>query len=322
MLIHRPEDQTAYSPFSTKRPTPLPPQSVPLRLAAEEQHWLETGRRGDGTDPLKTSPAVAQHRAEVLSHWVETSNAVGSEHAAPPVAPQAAGLDDSFERLARGEGGEYVSESHAPDRLRLPAELTAGMAEAWRKSRPQGHAQEHGGLMLRNQDGATTWLPGGLGSSDSFEPDWRGVKPDQAVLATGHTHPYDEVDAGHTNVPFSGRDLSVHPLEDQRLSIVQSGLRLFASARTREFEEYVKTRGDAARGDIADEIKQYWETLYGCISGDTRQRAEAATRATSAHYHLLYYAGQRGLLKRVDTSAEPQHKECFANETSTQAATK
>jgi hypothetical protein len=191
---------------------------------------------------------VAKHRAKLLSHWVETpSLAAGTKQAVQRIESPAAGPDDSFERLAQGESGEYVSESRAPARLTLPAEMTAVMAAAWQKSRPQGHSLEQGGAMVRNQDGSTTWLPGGRRSSGTFEPDWSGVKPEQTVLATGHTHPYDDLEEDHINVPFSGQDLSVHAREPQRLSIVRSGPGLFASARTKEFEEYVKTRGDAAR---------------------------------------------------------------------------
>ena len=60
-------------------------------------------------------------------------------------------------------------------------------------------------------------------------------------------------------------------------------------------------------------IEKHWKTIYWCVPGDTRQKAEAATRATSAHYHLLYYAGENGKLKQIDTAAEPPHQECFHN---------
>lgn len=118
-------------------------------------------------------------------------------------------------------------------------------------------------------------------------------------------------------MPFSGQDLNVHPIEPQRLSMVQSGTGLFASARTKEFEELVKARGDAARWDISSEIEEHWNTIYGCVPGNMQQKAEAAIRATSAYYHLLYYAGQSGTLRKVDTSIEPLHQECFSDATLT-----
>ncbi len=324
MFANRLEDQQDYNPFLAKQPTSLPSQ---LRLqglpAAQALRSPDAGLRTEGAAITKSMPEVAKHRAQLLSHWVDTpSPTAGTKQAAPSFGSQTAQPDDSFELLTQGVAGDYLSESHAPGRLTLPAEVIAVLAAAWRQSHPQGHSLEQGGLLLRNQDGSTTWQPGGRRSSGTFEADWAGVKPEQTVLATGHTHPYDDRDEGHLNVPFSGQDLSVHAREPQRLSLVRSGDGLFASARTKEFEEYVKTRGDAARFDIEDEIKLYWETLYGCVSGNTRQRAEVATRATSAHYHLLYYAGQHGILKKIDTSAAPQHQECFAHATSAQAATK
>ena len=172
---------------------------------------------------------------------------------------------------------------------------------------------------MQNADGSLQWLAGKEGDSGHFLPNFADAKPAQTVLATGHTHPYAASEGGYTDVPFSGDDLKVHPVEGQRASIVQSGNGQFASVRSKEFEELVQARGNAARYAISSEIEEHWNTIFDCVKGNTRERSEAATRATSAHFHLLYYAGKNGRLSKVDTSTEPPHQECFANATPARA---
>lgn len=323
MFEHHSKNKSTHDPFAPKKPVPSRRTSL-QQLPGSEDHLMASVSPRRQPASLRVTPEVDEQRTNVVSHWVDGPSLVAeraadrkspaARHTRPQPFIQPFMRDDSFERLTLGDHGEYVSESNAPAALTLPAELTLGMNQAWDKSLPRGRAQEQGGVMVQNQDGTLKWLAGKPGDSKHFLPNFADVKREQTVLSTGHTHPYSQREGGHNRVPFSGQDLNVHPVEDQRLSMVQSGKGLFASARTKEFEELVKSRGAAERLNISAEIEEHWNTIYACVPGEIRQRAEAATRATSAHYHLLYYAGQGGTLTKVDTAIEPRHEECFNNE--------
>jgi hypothetical protein len=188
----------------------------------------------------------------------------------------------------------------APAQIKLPTPLAQGMQIAWNQSLPLGNAQEHGGQLVRNKDGSLKWLPHAPGDADGIVLDYEGTSPHQKLLAGVHTHPYSTEEGNLTHMPFSGTDLGDQVYEQNRLSLVQSGEGLFGSARTREFDALVAQRDEAGREELARDIRRFFHTLYKNGKGNPQERAEAANRATSEHYHLLYYAGKNGILTKVD----------------------
>ena len=152
-----------------------------------------------------------------------------------------------------------------------------------------------------------------------MNPNYSDVSPHQTLVAMGHTHPYSKREHSFTDVPFSGGDLAFHVYERQRLNLVQSGQSIFGSARTKEFDDLVtardkdgQARDEDGLDDLFEEMKQHWKVIYEGGKGNLRENAEAATRATSERYHLLYYKGQNGKLAKVDTS--PKHRHNSPNE--------
>lgn len=253
--------------------------------------------------PSRTGdPAVLQRRMDLLGHWADASG----PHAAGSKKSQSG---SGFELISEGNQGRSVGEMSAPSQLALPREMTQGMQTAWNQSFPIGESREQGGLLVRNRDGSLKWLPGQAGSSSQFSPNYDDASPHQSVVAVGHTHPYSYREHNLTNVPFSGDDLAQHVFEQQRLSIVQSGQGLFGSARTLEFDALVKARGQAGEEALADEIRELWKGAFFSHPGDSRERAEAATRATSERYHLLYYVGKQGILNRVVPELAAKHRD-------------
>ena len=241
--------------------------------------------------------SVATERAAAMSHWADAAVAQVAEKKAAAQKPVS-----GFDQVVNGQDGASISTADAPAEIALPRHLRRGMQRAWRHSMPHGRSQEQGGLYVRNPDGSTQWLPGASGESGSFAVNYDDVKPEQTILAMGHTHPYSKQEGGYRDVPFSGRDLALHVYEQQRMNVVQSGKGLFGSARTKEFDELVKARGEDGKDALFEEIEAYWDDLYTNGKGNLREKAEAATRATSEHYHLLYYAGKKGKLNKVDTA--------------------
>jgi hypothetical protein len=244
------------------------------------------------TGEATRDPEVLRCRAALMSHWA----------------------DEGFDQVTTGIRGQSIPMRQAPAQIAMPKELTQGMRVAWNQSMPQGSAQENGGLLARNRDGSLKWLRSPPGSAKEIRLSYDNVNPHQTVLANGHTHPYDKSEHGHTDVTLSGGDLAAQVFDDERLSIVQSGEGVFASARTREFDEMIKERGPGGRWGLSKEIEKFWQKNYKDAKGTLREKAEAATQATTDWYHLIYYSGRPakdpdqghcpGILRRVDTASK------------------
>lgn len=237
---------------------------------------------------------------ELMAHWADGPLHHPTHHT--PRKPRA--RRSGFDQLTSGVHGQSISMKHAPNQLVLPKEMTQGMGVAWNQSLPRGDSQEQGGLLLRNKDGSLKWLPSRPGDSQQITLTYDDVNPHQKLLANGHTHPYAKEEQGFTRVPFSGGDLAAQVFDEEKLSIVQSGDAMFASAKTREFDDLIKERGPTGKWTLAKEIEKFWRSNYRQAEGDLREKAEVATRATADWYHLLYYAGKPGMLQRVGTAAK------------------
>jgi hypothetical protein len=96
----------------------------------------------------------------------------------------------------------------APESLTLPEELHEGMQTAWAQSFPQGKSQEQGGILVQGPSQKYQWKPGLPGTSGSFKPNYGDRNPDETLIATGHTHPYDKIEGKFTDISFSSQDLA------------------------------------------------------------------------------------------------------------------
>ncbi|HEY0476903.1 MAG TPA: DUF4157 domain-containing protein [Kofleriaceae bacterium] len=208
--------------------------------------------------------------------------------------------DKNFDKIAGGG----LKEDDAPDTIGLPKELTDGMQGAWDDSLPGGKSQEQGGNLVHENGGGYAWRRGKAGSSGMFTPDYSDVGKDQTLVGVGHTHPYDKSEGGHTDVSFSGGDISsiVYEKQTQPLNIVQSGETVFVLARTEEFEKLLKGLDAKSLKKLEQKIEKTWNDVYKSTPGKIPARAEAATRATCKAFHLMYYRGKSGSLTKVDVS--------------------
>lgn len=254
------------------------------------------------TPEYTADPTVLQCRQALMSHWADEPE----RHPVRSKSKRASDSRNGFDQLTSGEHGHSIAMQKAPSEIVLLKEMTQGMQVAWNQSLPLARAQEQGGMLVRNRDGSRKWLRSDPGDANQITLDYDLVDPQQRLLANGHTHPYDKADHNVTDVPFSGRDLAAHVTGQERLSIVQSGAGLFGAARTREFDEMVSALDQRGQEALPKEIERFWQNIYDHFEGTVPQKAEAATRATTDWFHLLYYRGKQGILRRVDTMAKQE----------------
>lgn len=93
---------------------------------------------------------------------------------------------------------------------------------------PGGKSQEQGGILVLTKDGKYVWRAGKGTGSGSFQVKLRRREEGRGLIASAHTHPYDESEGGHTGIAFSGGDLSNLVWQQERVKVVQSGTARFA----------------------------------------------------------------------------------------------
>jgi len=186
--------------------------------------------------------------------------------------------------------------------ITLPQELVAGMQYAWHKSFPKGKSQEQGGILVRRKDGSYKWKAGKAGKSGAFRVNYEDVGRYEILLITGHTHPYDKSEGGHTDVSFSATDLANLVIGEEPAKVVQSGQSLFVVARTTKFNQLLKNLNIKGKQKLYAKIKKTWYNAVRTQRGNDFERIDAAILATCRKYHLVYYKGKGNLLKRVDIS--------------------
>jgi hypothetical protein len=201
--------------------------------------------------------------------------------------------NEKFDKAA----GDTLDMAGAPDELKLPKEVADGMKSAWSASFPGGKSQEQGGILVKTKDGKYEWRPGKSGTGGSFTANYEDVKEGETLIAVGHTHPYDKSEGGHTKVSFSGGDLANFIYNNRRMAIVQSGKGQFVAVRTKEFNDLLKDLNDEGKAKMYTEMTKCWDDAVGAAKGTMQERVEAAVRAVSEKYHLVYYAGTGGTVK-------------------------
>jgi hypothetical protein len=214
-----------------------------------------------------------------------TVKAPKNEVAAPP--PPSA-----FDGLSRG-----VKEKDAPSAIRLPEAARAGLETAWSESKGgTPDEKEHGGNLVRDKHNQYAWREGGKGKGDAFMPDEDDVDKDQTLVSFGHTHPYK---SGEENVSFSGDDIAGIIDEKPKIELLISGKTFFVIAKTREFDKMLDDLDQEQFDALRTRISDYWTKIYNADPKlSIAVRAETATVATCKQFHLLYYRGDGGALKR------------------------
>ncbi|TDE89507.1 hypothetical protein EXU48_20285 [Occultella glacieicola] len=207
-----------------------------------------------------------------------------------------------FDEAALGKAFDVEG---APDSLGLPPELAAGLAAAWDASFPEGKSMEQGGILVKTKDGKYVWRAGVGKASGSFQVNYKDVGPDEVLVASGHTHPYDTSEGGFTDIAFSAGDLSNMVWQQERVKVVQSGTARFAVAKTSEFDALVAAADTPEKKTaLRLEMNALWNTTFAAGAAKKlafKIRVEQAAQAVCDKYHLVYYAG-----KDDTVTAKPQ----------------
>ncbi|NEQ33166.1 MAG: hypothetical protein F6K04_19575 [Leptolyngbya sp. SIO4C5] len=200
----------------------------------------------------------------------------------------------NFDTLALGN----LKKENLPEKFVIPESMKAGMQAAWKKSFPGGKSQEQGGILVKNKDGTYSWKAGPAGKSGSFSPNYGDVEADETLVASGHSHPYDKSEGGHTHVSFSGADLANLVTQDEHFKIVQAGEGQFVVSRTQEFNKKRSELDKQGKKDLKAEMKKTWNDTFSTAKGTFQERVEAAVKAVCSKYDLVYYKGSGGKLSK------------------------
>lgn len=233
-----------------------------------------------------------------LSQGLSAGGSVGAFQVPGALQVVAGAPSGEGDKAFRQIGGAGLKQGDAPPRITVPPDVKKGMDDGWSKSFPGGRSQEQGGILVQKKDGTYEWRPGAAGTSGSFSPNYGDLRPGETLIAVGHTHPYDSTEGNYTNVSFSGQDLARLVFVDDRLAVVKSGEGWFVAARTAEFDALIAGKTDDQKMALFDQMKQDWNDTFNGAKGTFAERADAASAAVAAKYHLVYYTGKDGALTK------------------------
>jgi hypothetical protein len=219
--------------------------------------------------------------------------------AATPTTQPASLIDKALDGFKQLIGGNTKIKD-APGKVSLPEQLMQGLKDAWDNSFPGGAEKEQGGLLVQGKDGKLNWKPEGpaAGTANEINFNYKGVAPDEKVVASGHTHPYND---GTVNIGQSSGDISRMVVADEPVALAQSGERSFMTAKTEEFSQRVQGLDKAGKEALMSEIDARWQEIYDEAIKNKKSFEESvreANQATHAEYDLLYYEGEGGVLSR------------------------
>jgi hypothetical protein len=264
---------------------------------------LRPGRSAPTAGRREDEDAHLLHRlqASAGNHAV-TQLLAGRERGADRQRPAAPGTATAtVQRNAKFDlaVGKAYDKADAPDALGVPAELKDGLEAAWAASFPDGKSLEQGGIMVKTKDGKYVWRAGKGTSGASFKPNYGDVGPDEVLVASGHTHPYDNSEGGHTDVAFSGGDLSNLVWQQERFKLVQSGTAQFGVAKTAEFDKLVAEADTAEKKlTLRKEMNALWDSTFKGEKGTFQERVKKASTTVCDKYHLVYYEGSGGTVSQ------------------------
>jgi hypothetical protein len=162
----------------------------------------------------------------------------------------------------------------------------------WDNSFPRGVSQEHGGIIVSDSRGNLSMTNEVAGDSGSIAYDFT-TAPNQNVVGTFHTHPYDSTEGGHVGVAHSGADMSNMINDPNRhVSIVQSGDKQFMLMKTADTPQNVDS---AALNET--HTKRLGELRRA--GHDLSEASRIATKEAAAQNGLAYYEGQGGMFSRI-----------------------
>jgi WXG100 family type VII secretion target len=199
--------------------------------------------------------------------------------------------------------GGATSQKNAPAQIALPSALNNGMQSAWKDSFPGGHEQEQGGILVQTKTGDLKWIRGKAGTAGTWPPNYGDIGDNQ-FIGLGHTHPYD---SGHTDVAFSDVDLSFLFKADpsakqaEKMMMVQSGEGQFVVARTDEFNKMIAGKSQTDVDTLIAEMKKTYADARKAkkdAGGNFTEQIDAAVKAVSDKYQLVYYKGKSGALHK------------------------
>ncbi len=202
---------------------------------------------------------------------------------------------EGFDALTDGETLDEPAEEIA-----LPPEVIAAMQKGWDESFPGGRSKERGGIFV--EDAGLEFKESKKSTSDEISINYHDQDPHETLIATGHTHPYDETEGGGPeNVSFSGVDLARLVTAYEPVQIVQSGKTLFLVARSPEFEAYVATLDDKGKKQLSDDIESTYDQSRNASKLPFVEQVEEAVQLVCRTYGLVYYRGSADALQLQET---------------------
>jgi len=188
-------------------------------------------------------------------------------------------------------------EADAPEDMKIPAELNDGLQAAWAASFPGGTSQEQGGILVLTKEGKYVWRAGKGTGSGSFSVNYGDVKAGEVLIASAHTHPYDESEGGSEDVAFSGGDLSNLVWQTERVKVVQSGTSQFGVTKTKEFDALVAAADTPEKQEALEaEMDALWNDTFKNAGKKVtfQEKVVRAAKAVCSKYHLVYMEGRAG----------------------------
>jgi hypothetical protein len=164
------------------------------------------------------------------------------------------------------------------------------MKDGYANSFPGGKSQENGGTLVQDKDGNVSVVNQGTGTIGTFSPD-RNVAPDQTIVGTYHTHPYDASEGNHTDVSFSDADIA-YAAQHKELIVVDGGDKQFMVVPTDQTPPLDRAQ-----------MKKDWQDAFDASRGSGKSFSEASRDAAAAvakKNNMAYYEGSNGTLNRVD----------------------
>jgi hypothetical protein len=271
-------------------------------VAAQANPWLDAGLGADG-DQVRA--AFEAKRADITTAVDARSTSVAKpDHGGKPSetrgsSPELAAARTTGDSTFDDVVARAPKMADAPSEITLPRRLVEGMQGAWDDSLPDGRSQEQAGILVRDKEGRLEWRRATAGLSGSAVINYGDLHDGEALIAAGHTHPYDEDEGGHTDVAFSGADLARLVWVPERVHVVQAGNTLFMVVKTAEFDEMLVGADASKRDELRAEIAACWDGAFRAARGRLPARAEAAVKITCRKYHLAYYRGTGGKVRKA-----------------------
>ena len=192
-----------------------------------------------------------------------------------------------------------LAEKDTATSFQLPVELIDALADAWSKSFPKKTSKEQGGLLVRKPDGTLDWVKATKTTSGTTTLPFDKVPKGSTPIVGAHTHPYSKAEGGFTGVAFSGGDIGNLVTQPLPLKVVYAGTRIFAIAKTTEFEAAVSAAPNKSKFRKA--IVDDYNAAQAAASGDLPAQVLEAVKTVCRKYHLaLYEGGIDGSLTKVE----------------------